>query len=100
MEAATTERLETKQQCEKDRVALLAQVKLLEAELEEQVSRHRACASQAEELCALRQQMVSLDKHLRSQRQFMDVSALYVLLASLEVIFIAWTFARSLNKLL
>ncbi|XP_035873426.1 pericentrin isoform X3 [Phyllostomus discolor] len=75
VEAATTERLETKQQCEKDRVALLAQVKLLEAELEEQVSRHRACASQAEELCALRQQMVSLDKHLRSQRQFMDEQA-------------------------
>lgn len=76
MEVATTEGLETRQQCEKDRAALLAQVKLLEAELEEQVSRHRACASQAEELCALRQQMVSLDKHLRSQRQFMDVSTL------------------------
>ncbi|KAM5334044.1 pericentrin isoform 2-T2 [Glossophaga mutica] len=75
VEAATTERLETKQQCEKDRAALLAQVKLLEAELEEQVSRHRPCASQAEELCALRQQMVSLDKHLRSQRQFMDEQA-------------------------
>ncbi|XP_045052706.2 pericentrin isoform X7 [Desmodus rotundus] len=75
VEVATTEGLETRQQCEKDRVALLAQVKLLEAELEEQVSRHRACASQAEELCALRQQMVSLDKHLRSQRQFMDEQA-------------------------
>ncbi|XP_053513561.1 pericentrin isoform X12 [Artibeus jamaicensis] len=75
VEAATTERLETKQQCEKDRMALLAQVKLLEAELEEQVSRHRACALQAEELSALRQQMVSLDKHLRSQRQFMDEQA-------------------------
>ncbi|XP_054435381.1 pericentrin isoform X12 [Pteronotus mesoamericanus] len=75
VEAATTERLETRQQCEKDRAALHAQVKLLEAELEEQVSRHRACASQAEELCALRQQMVSLDKHLRSQRQFMDEQA-------------------------
>ncbi|XP_036921048.1 pericentrin isoform X2 [Sturnira hondurensis] len=75
VEAATTERLETKQQCEKDRESLLAQVKLLEAELEEQVSNHRACALQAEELSALRQQMVSLDKHLRSQRQFMDEQA-------------------------
>ncbi|KAM8816839.1 pericentrin [Rhynchonycteris naso] len=76
VEAATTERMETRQQCEKDRAALLAQVKLLEAELEEQVSRHQACALQAEELCALRQQMVSLDKHLRSQRQFMDEQAI------------------------
>ncbi|XP_070263127.1 pericentrin isoform X4 [Myotis yumanensis] len=75
VEAATTERLETRQQCEKDRATLLAQVKLLEAELEEQLSRHQACASQAEELSALRQQMVSLDKHLRSQRQFMDEQA-------------------------
>ncbi|XP_054569606.1 pericentrin [Eptesicus fuscus] len=75
VEAATTERLETRQQCEKDRATLLAQVKLLEAELEEQLSRHQACASQAEELSALRQQMASLDKHLRSQRQFMDEQA-------------------------
>ncbi|CAK6441998.1 unnamed protein product [Pipistrellus nathusii] len=75
VEAATTERLETRQQCEKDRATLHAQVKLLEAELEEQLSRHQACASQAEELSALRQQMVSLDKHLRSQRQFMDEQA-------------------------
>ncbi|XP_016067354.1 PREDICTED: pericentrin [Miniopterus natalensis] len=75
VEAAITERLETRQQCEKDRSALLAQVKLLEAELEEQLLRHQACASQAEELGALRQQMVSLDKHLRSQRQFMDEQA-------------------------
>ncbi|XP_066115230.1 pericentrin isoform X3 [Saccopteryx bilineata] len=76
VEAATTERLETRQQCEKDHAALLAQVKLLEAELEEQVLRHQACALQAEELCALRQQMVSLDKHLHSQRQFMDEQAI------------------------
>lgn len=76
VEAATTERLETRQQCDKDRATLLAQVKLLEAELEEQLSRHQACASQAEELSALRQQMGTLDKHLRSQRQFMDVRAL------------------------
>ncbi|XP_036302209.1 pericentrin isoform X8 [Pipistrellus kuhlii] len=75
VEAATTERLETRQQCEKDQATLHAQVKLLEAELEEQLSRHQACASQAEELSALRQQMVSLDKHLRSQRQFMDEQA-------------------------
>ncbi|XP_055975520.1 pericentrin [Sorex fumeus] len=69
------EHLETKKQCEKDRSALLSQMKVLESELEEQLSRQQACAQQAEELTALRQQMESLDKHLRSQRQFMDEQA-------------------------
>lgn len=73
VECLTKEHTETRQQSEKDRSALLSQMKVLEAELEEQLARHQACARQAEELCALRQQMESLDKHLRSQRQFMDV---------------------------
>lgn len=63
-----------RKQCEKDRLALLSQMKVLESELEEQLSRQQTCAQQAEELTALRQQLESLDKHLRSQRQFMDVS--------------------------
>ncbi|XP_054982112.1 pericentrin isoform X4 [Sorex araneus] len=69
------EHLETRKQCEKDRSALLSQMRVLESELEEQLSRQQACAQQAEELTALRQQMESLDKHLRSQRQFMDEQA-------------------------
>ncbi|XP_070108768.1 pericentrin isoform X28 [Equus caballus] len=75
VEYLTKEQSETRRQFEKDRSALLSQMKVLEAELEEQLSRHRVCAQQAEELSALRQQMGSLDKHLRSQRQFMDEQA-------------------------
>ena len=73
MESLTQEQSETKEQAEKDRSALLSQMRLLEAELEEQLSRQQACTRQAEELSALRQQMGSLDQHLRRQRQFMDV---------------------------
>lgn len=74
MENASREQVESRRRCEKDRRALLAQVGALEAELEEQLSRQQATAVQASELCALRQQVESLDKHLRGQRQFMDVS--------------------------
>ncbi|XP_014642420.1 PREDICTED: pericentrin [Ceratotherium simum simum] len=75
VEYLAKEQSETRKQSEKDRSALLSQMKVLEAELEEQLSRHQACAGQAAELSALRQQMESLDKHLRSQRQFMDEQA-------------------------
>uniref|UniRef100_A0A8P0SH15 Pericentrin n=2 Tax=Canis lupus familiaris TaxID=9615 RepID=A0A8P0SH15_CANLF len=75
VECLTQEQSEARKQSEKDRAALLSQMKVFEAELEEQLSRHEACAKQAEELSALRQQMAALDKHLRSQRQFMDEQA-------------------------
>ncbi|XP_057402113.1 pericentrin isoform X6 [Balaenoptera acutorostrata] len=75
VESLTQEQSETKEQAEKDRSALLSQMRLLEAELEEQLSRQQACTRQAEELSALRQQMGSLDQHLRRQRQFMDAQA-------------------------
>ncbi|XP_026350335.1 pericentrin isoform X3 [Ursus arctos] len=75
VECLTQEQLEARKQSEKDRAALLSQMKVFEAELEEQLSRHEACAKQAEELSGLRQQMAALDKHLRSQRQFMDEQA-------------------------
>ncbi|XP_058379308.1 pericentrin isoform X4 [Diceros bicornis minor] len=75
VEYLAKEQSETRKQSEKDRSALLSQMKVLEAELEEQLSRHQACSGQAAELSALRQQMESLDKHLRSQRQFMDEQA-------------------------
>ncbi|KAM9693559.1 pericentrin [Trichechus inunguis] len=75
VECLTEEHLETRKQCEKDRAALLSQLRMLESELEEQVSQHQACAQHAEEVAALKQQMASLDKHLRSQRQFMDEQA-------------------------
>ncbi|KAM6224064.1 pericentrin [Rhynchocyon petersi] len=75
VECLTKEQLETRKQSEKDRAALLSQLRVLESELEEQVSQHQACAQYAEEVAALKQQMASLDKHLRSQRQFMDEQA-------------------------
>ncbi|XP_074245472.1 pericentrin isoform X4 [Saimiri boliviensis] len=75
VEDLVTEQSETKKQAEKDRSALLAQMKILELELEEQLSQHLGCAKQAEAVTALEQQVASLDKHLRSQRQFMDEQA-------------------------
>uniref|UniRef100_G3TJW8 Pericentrin n=1 Tax=Loxodonta africana TaxID=9785 RepID=G3TJW8_LOXAF len=75
VECLMKEQLETRKQSEKDRAALLSQLQVLESELEEQVSRHQACAQYADEVVALKQQMASLDKHLRSQRQFMDEQA-------------------------
>ena len=74
VESLTQEQSEARRQADKDRAALLSQMRLLEAELEEQLSHQQACAQQAEELAALRQQIDSLDQHLRRQRQFMDVS--------------------------
>ncbi|XP_072867447.1 pericentrin isoform X6 [Chlorocebus sabaeus] len=75
VEDLTREQSETRKQAEKDRSALLSQMKILESELEEQLSQHRGCAKQAEAVTALEQQVASLDKHLRSQRQFMDEQA-------------------------
>ncbi|XP_078214782.1 pericentrin isoform X1 [Callithrix jacchus] len=75
VEDLVTERSETKKQAEKDRSALLTQMKILEMELEEQLSQHLGCAKQAEAVTTLEQQVASLDKHLRSQRQFMDEQA-------------------------
>uniref|UniRef100_A0A2K5S9Z1 Pericentrin n=1 Tax=Cebus imitator TaxID=2715852 RepID=A0A2K5S9Z1_CEBIM len=75
VEDLVTEQSENKKQAEKDRSALLAQMKILELELEEQLSQHLGCAKQAEAVTALEQQVASLDKHLRSQRQFMDEQA-------------------------
>ncbi|XP_063515934.1 pericentrin isoform X8 [Pongo pygmaeus] len=75
VEDLTKEQSETRKQAEKDRSALLSQMKILESELEEQLSQHRGCAKQAEAVTALEQQVASLDKHLRNQRQFMDEQA-------------------------
>lgn len=85
VENLTREQLESRRQSEKDRAALLAQMGVLELELEEQLAQHRGCARQAEEVAALKQEMAALDKHLRSQRQFMDVRVLCVLLSSRSV---------------
>ncbi|XP_065798217.1 pericentrin isoform X2 [Muntiacus reevesi] len=75
VELLTQEQSEARRQADKDRAALLSQMRFLEAELEDQLSHQQACAQQAEELAALRQQIDSLDQHLRRQRQFMDEQA-------------------------
>nr|XP_020732764.1 pericentrin isoform X5 [Odocoileus virginianus texanus] len=75
VELLTQEQSEARRQADKDRAALLSQMRFLEAELEEQLSHQQACAQQAEELSTLRQQIDSLDQHLRRQRQFMDEQA-------------------------
>ncbi|KAG8516563.1 Pericentrin [Galemys pyrenaicus] len=71
----TREQAETRRQAEKDHSALRSQMQVLESELEEQLAQQQARAREAEELPALRQQLASLDKHLRGQRQFMDEQA-------------------------
>lgn len=70
------EQTDSRKQVDQDRRALRTQMEALEAELQEQLSRQRACAEQAGELCALRQQLTGLDKQLRNQRHFMDVRVL------------------------
>uniref|UniRef100_A0A8C7AUQ9 Pericentrin/AKAP-450 centrosomal targeting domain-containing protein n=1 Tax=Neovison vison TaxID=452646 RepID=A0A8C7AUQ9_NEOVI len=76
VDGLTQEQAEARKQSEKDRAVLLSQMTVLEAELEEQQAQQEASAQQAEELRALRQQLAALDKQLRGQRHFMDVSVL------------------------
>nr|XP_013000450.1 pericentrin isoform X5 [Cavia porcellus] len=75
VETLTTEHSESRRQAEKDCAALLSQMRVLESELEEQLLQHQGCAQQIEEATILKQQLAALDKHLRSQRQFMDEQA-------------------------
>nr|XP_045004664.1 pericentrin isoform X2 [Jaculus jaculus] len=75
VESLTREHLEARKQSEKDHTALLSQMRVLESELEDQLSQHQGCAQLAEEVTTLKQQLAALDKHLRSQRQFMDAQA-------------------------
>ncbi|XP_029398121.1 pericentrin isoform X3 [Mus pahari] len=75
VESLTRDQWESRKQSEKDRATLLSQMRVLESELEDQLVQHRGCAQLAEEVATLKQQLAALDKHLRSQRQFMDEQA-------------------------
>ncbi|XP_029338325.1 pericentrin isoform X10 [Mus caroli] len=75
VESLTRAQWESRKQSEKDRATLLSQMRVLESELEDQLVQHRGCAQLAEEVATLKQQLAALDKHLRSQRQFMDDQA-------------------------
>ncbi|XP_052600600.1 pericentrin isoform X7 [Peromyscus californicus insignis] len=75
VESLTRDQWEARKQSEKDRATLLSQMRVLESELEDQLVQHRGCAQLTEEVATLKQQLAALDKHLRSQRQFMDEQA-------------------------
>ncbi|XP_036622726.1 pericentrin [Trichosurus vulpecula] len=75
IEHLVQEQSETKLQSEKDCSTLRSQMRTLELELEDQLSHNQELAQQAAEIQDLKQQIVSLDKHLRNQRQFMDEQA-------------------------
>ncbi|XP_057650469.1 pericentrin isoform X4 [Chionomys nivalis] len=75
VESLTRDQWEARKQSEKDRATLLSQMRVLESELEDQLVQHRGCAQLTEEVTTLKQQLAALDKHLRSQRQFMDEQA-------------------------
>lgn len=69
------EKVEVQRQAEKENADLLKQVKLLEAELEEQVNRvielEHAQKTESGDLC---QQIQALEKQLEKNRRFLDVS--------------------------
>lgn len=84
VESLTRDQWEARKQSEKDRATLLSQMRVLESELEDQLVQHRGCAQLTEEVTTLKQQLAALDKHLRSQRQFMDVRSFVCLFTSLS----------------
>ncbi|RVE67246.1 hypothetical protein OJAV_G00115680 [Oryzias javanicus] len=70
------EKVEVQRQAEKENTDLLKQVKLLEAELEEQVSRvEELKLAQTTENGDLRQQVQALEKQLEKNRKFLDEQA-------------------------
>lgn len=69
------EKVEVQRQAEKENADLLKQVKLLEAELEEQVNRGIELEqAQRRESSDLQQQVQALEKQLEKNRKFLDVS--------------------------
>lgn len=69
------EKVEVQRQAEKENAELLKQVKLLEAELEEQNNRVIELENnQSSESGDLRQQVQALEKQLDKNRRFLDVS--------------------------
>ncbi|KAM3916606.1 pericentrin [Leptodactylus fuscus] len=70
------EELELHCQAKQDRSNLISQVKMLEMELEEQMSRNQELMKKTNEMTDLQQQLQSLEKQLKSQRHFMDEQAI------------------------
>lgn len=76
VEYLAKEKLELQCQAEKDHSNLRSQMKVLEVELEEQLHSNQDLATQLLEVAELKQQIQVLEKQLKNQRQFMDVSKL------------------------
>lgn len=74
VEFLAKEKLELQCQAEKDHSNLRSQMKVLEVELEEQLHSNQDLATQLLEVAELKQQIQVLEKQLKNQRQFMDVS--------------------------
>lgn len=69
------EKVEVQRQAEKENADLLKHNKLLEAELEEHVSRvFELEQTQMTERCDFQQQIQALEKQLENNRKFLDVS--------------------------
>lgn len=76
VEYLAKEKLDLQCQAEKDHSNLRSQMKVLEVELEEQLHSNQDLATQLLEVAELKQQIQVLEKQLKNQRQFMDVSKL------------------------
>ncbi len=75
------EKVEVQLQAQKESGELLQQVKQMEAELEEQVSRLQELQeTHSAETADLQQQIQALEKQLENNRKFMDVSRFSMLL--------------------
>lgn len=74
VEFLSKEKLELQCQAEKDHSNLRSQMKVLEVELEEQLQSNQDLATKLLEITELKQQVEVLEKQLKNQRQFMDVS--------------------------
>lgn len=94
------EKVEVQRQAEKENADLFKQVKLLEAELEEQVNRVIELEqAQRTESGDLQQQIQALEKQLEKNRRFLDVSGIdncYLILQKCLKIYIQICFKTSI----
>ncbi|XP_048358455.1 pericentrin isoform X2 [Sphaerodactylus townsendi] len=75
VERLSKAKLELQCQAEKDCATLNAQLKILEIELEEQLNKNQKAAMMSLEAVDYKQQIQSLERQLKSQRDFMDKQA-------------------------
>lgn len=74
VEFLAKEKVELQCQAEKDYSSLRSQMRVLEVELEEQMNHNQELEKKLLEVTDLKQQIQVLEKQLKNQRQFMDVS--------------------------